>query len=128
MTDDKAGSDLVERLRVGATTSHDVGVHLQKYQALCDEAAAEIERFTAEVERLDGLRRAELEHSERYLAEDRATITTLRATNERLRNLVQSAYNEGFTEGMKEHTHSRGGKPWPDSRARAALQEPENGK
>lgn len=29
----------------------------------------------------------------------------------RLRKLVKDAYNEGFTEGMREHTSSRGGKP-----------------
>jgi hypothetical protein len=26
--------------------------------------------------------------------------------------LVRNAYNEGFTEGMKEHTKYNGGKPW----------------
>jgi hypothetical protein len=26
--------------------------------------------------------------------------------------LVRNAYNEGFTEGMKEHTKHNGGKPW----------------
>ncbi len=36
--------------------------------------------------------------------------------------LVRAAYNEGFTEGMKEHTHSRGGKPWRESDAYRTLQ------
>jgi hypothetical protein len=39
-----------------------------------------------------------------------------------LRKLVRAAYNEGFTEGMREHTSSRGGKPWPDSAAKKALE------
>ncbi len=41
--------------------------------------------------------------------------------NARLRRLVQSAFNEGFTEGMREHMTSRGGKPWVDSTACKAL-------
>lgn len=51
----------------------------------------------------------------------------LRADNARLSALVQRAYNEGFSEGMREHTSSRGGKPWMDSRARTAM-ETSNGK
>ncbi len=39
-----------------------------------------------------------------------------------LRKLVKDAYNEGFTEGMREHTSSRGGKPWPDSASKKALE------
>lgn len=39
-----------------------------------------------------------------------------------LRKLVKDAYNEGFTEGTREHTSSRGGKPWPDSRAKKAIE------
>jgi hypothetical protein len=35
--------DIVERLRAGASTSPDVGSHMRKYQALCDEAADHIE-------------------------------------------------------------------------------------
>jgi hypothetical protein len=49
-------------------------------------------------------------------------IERLRADNARLRMLVQSAYNEGFGEGMREHTSSRGGKPWMDSRAHTAME------
>ena len=41
---------------------------------------------------------------------------------ERLRELVRSAYAEGFSEGMNEHTKCNGGKPWEDSRARRALE------
>lgn len=39
----------------------------------------------------------------------------------RLRKLVQDAYNEGFSEGMREFSSSRGGKPWSDSSAKKAL-------
>lgn len=38
-----------------------------------------------------------------------------------LHRLVRHAYEEGFTEGMKEETSRRGGKPWQDSYSRAAL-------
>ena len=40
---------------------------------------------------------------------------------ERLQKLVRDAYNEGFTEGMREHTSSLGGKPWQDSSAARSL-------
>lgn len=56
----------------------------------------------------------------------RATISSLTAENERLRKLVRSAYNEGFSEGMDEFTRSRGGKPWPDSKSCAALENSNN--
>lgn len=36
---------LVERLRAGASRSTDIGAHLNKYQALCDEAADELARL-----------------------------------------------------------------------------------
>jgi hypothetical protein len=49
-------------------------------------------------------------------------IETLKADNARLSALVQRAYNEGFGEGMREHTSSRGGKPWMDSAARTAME------
>ena len=45
-------TDLTTRLRCGAPTSVDISTHLKKYQALCDKAADEIVRLTAEVERL----------------------------------------------------------------------------
>lgn len=41
---------------------------------------------------------------------------------ERLRKLVRSAYNEGFTEGMKEDRSFYGGKPWQDSKTKTALE------
>ena len=47
---------------------------------------------------------------------------------ERLRALVRSAYSEGFSEGMNEHTKFQGGKPWQDSRSRAALESALEGK
>lgn len=47
-----------------------------------------------------------------------------RAANEieRLRKMVKDAYNDGFTEGMKEVTSSRGGIPWSDSKWRLMLE------
>jgi hypothetical protein len=42
---------------------------------------------------------------------------------ERLTALVRSAYSEGFSEGMNEHTKFSGGKPWADSQAKRALEE-----
>jgi hypothetical protein len=32
-----------------------------------------------------------------------------------LERLIRQAYNEGFTEGMREHNSSRGGHPWTES-------------
>ncbi len=60
---------------------------------VCTKAADEISRLTAEV---SALRKA-------------------------LEEKVRGAYNEGFSEGMKEHNSSRGGKPWRESKACAAL-------
>lgn len=48
-------------------------------------------------------------------------ISRLTEENERLRGLVRSAYNEGFTEGIREYRTDSGGKPWYESRARSAL-------
>lgn len=31
--------------------------------------------------------------------------------------LIRDAYSEGFNEGMREHTTSRGGVPWGQSKA-----------
>lgn len=42
---------------------------------------------------------------------------------EGLKKLVQAAFNEGFVEGMREHTSSRGGKPWRDSKSCQTLTE-----
>jgi hypothetical protein len=50
-------------------------------------------------------------------------IERLRAENERLRKMVKNAYNDGFKEGMREVTSSRGGIPWSDCKYRAALEE-----
>lgn len=50
-------------------------------------------------------------------------ITRLRAEVERLRDLVRKSYNEGFGEGMREHSTNRGGKTWQESRAREAMGE-----
>lgn len=40
---------------------------------------------------------------------------------ERLKALVRSAYHEGFGEGMREHSTSRGGKTWQESKAYFVL-------
>lgn len=40
---------------------------------------------------------------------------------EGIRKLVRAAYVEGFLEGMKEHTSSRGGKVWSESNACRTL-------
>lgn len=45
----------------------------------------------------------------------------LTAENEKLKKMVKDAYNAGFLEGMKEHTSSRGGIPWADSKFRVAI-------
>jgi hypothetical protein len=37
--------------------------------------------------------------------------------------LVRDAYNEGFSEGMREHTSSKGGNPWGDSNAFKKMSE-----
>ena len=53
------------------------------------------------------------------LKDDKVAKLTARIAE--LESMVKNAYNAGFTEGMKEHTSSRGGIPWHDSRFRAAL-------
>lgn len=45
------------------------------------------------------------------------------AENERLRKLVQSAFNEGVTSGMDEYRKFNGGVTWYDSKSCAALSE-----
>lgn len=50
-----------------------------------------------------------------------AEIARLKAENEKLTKMVKDAYNEGFNQGMREHTTSRGGIPWHDSKFRATL-------
>jgi hypothetical protein len=50
------------------------------------------------------------------------TIETLRAEVKHLKEMVQKAYNDGFGEGIKEHTTHRGGKPWSMSKWPAILE------
>lgn len=71
---------------------------------------AEVEKMTNlyEVTRTDALRNGE-------------DATRLKAENEKLRKMVRNAYNDGFNEGMREHTTHRGGIPWHDSKYRTAL-------
>ncbi|HEV7253825.1 MAG TPA: hypothetical protein VGN97_12135 [Mesorhizobium sp.] len=40
---------------------------------------------------------------------------------QRLKKMVEDAYNAGFCEGMREHTSRSGGTAWYDSRFRALL-------
>ena len=76
-------------------------------------------RLRAVLDRSPDSTRVELnrESAEEMLAE----ITRLRAANERLRGMVQEAYNAGFGQGMKDATSSRGAKTWVDSRFPALL-------
>jgi hypothetical protein len=37
--------------------------------------------------------------------------------------LVRDAYNEGFNEGMREHTSHKGGQPWSGSKTQARMNE-----
>jgi hypothetical protein len=41
-----------------------------------------------------------------------------------LEAMVQKAYNDGFREGIKEHTTHKGGTPWALSKWPAALSQP----
>jgi hypothetical protein len=41
---------------------------------------------------------------------------------ERLRHLVEKAYNEGFGEGMNDVLRQSGGTSWYDSRSRKAIE------
>lgn len=54
------------------------------------------------------------------LAELRSTLSAQEDEIKRLQGLVRDAYNEAFIEGAQEHT-PKGGKPWSESCARAAL-------
>jgi hypothetical protein len=51
-----------------------------------------------------------------------AALTRLQQSNAELVALVKGAYSEGFSEGMREHTSSKGGKPWVDSAAKTKLE------
>jgi hypothetical protein len=48
-------------------------------------------------------------------------IARLKEEVERLRDMVRRAYNDGFGEGIKEHTTHKGGNPWHMSKWPAAL-------
>lgn len=41
----------------------------------------------------------------------------------RLRKMVKAAYNDGFMQGTREHSSSRGGTPWGESNYRLAIAE-----
>jgi hypothetical protein len=51
-------------------------------------------------------------------------ITRLTARVKELETMVQKAYNDGFGEGIKEHTTHKGGTPWALSKWPAALTQP----
>ena len=59
------------------------------------------------------------------LAAERDARQRAEAERDRLRGLVERAFEEGFNEGINDVMRSRGGKTWYDSRARASLGEPE---
>lgn len=69
--------------------------------------------------------RAYAEGYNKAWTEAAAEIARLKAENEKLTKMVKDAYNEGFIQGMREQTTSRGGIPWHDSKFRAALKEGE---
>ncbi len=52
-----------------------------------------------------------------------ATIADLRERMEKAERIAQQAYNEGFCEGTKEHTHFNGGKDWLSSKSFSRLAE-----
>lgn len=66
---------------------------------------------------------ATMEVIQSQLSESQRSVERLEGERDRLRILVQRAYNEGFSEGTKEHTHFNGGKCWVESKACAALGE-----
>jgi len=60
--------------------------------------------------------------TEALCADTFAHISALEAENSRLRALVQTAFDEGRSEGGLEQTSMTGGKWWDESNARAALE------
>jgi hypothetical protein len=88
---DKEGesmSDIVERLRLLVPSDSSGAAH---------KAADEITRLTAEVEMLREMQRT-------LLVEQGEMVATLTARVRELEGMVQKAYNDGFNEGIKEHT------------------------
>uniref|UniRef100_A0A6H2A4V8 Uncharacterized protein n=1 Tax=viral metagenome TaxID=1070528 RepID=A0A6H2A4V8_9ZZZZ len=53
----------------------------------------------------------------------KSQLAEARAEVERLRGLVETAYNEGFNEGMNEVQRYKGGASFYDSKSRQALEE-----
>lgn len=68
-----------------------------------------------------GVSRQALDETLSLLDAERAAREAAERRVRELEALVQRAYIEGFTEGMREHTSRNGGKPWLDSKAKAAL-------
>ena len=90
-----------------------------EYRRVITEQASEIERLRNDV------RLAVMSDSKECTAISEVNAR-LRAEVERLRDMVRRAYNDGFGEGIKEHTTHKGGNPWSMSKWPAALtsQEP----
>jgi regulator of replication initiation timing len=79
--------------------------------------------------------RARLEISERVDKLFDETMTrivaerdSLRKVTAELKDMVRRAYNDGFGEGIKEHTTHKGGNPWHMSKWPAAIAKAESQK
>ena len=56
-----------------------------------------------------------VEVAKAHCGHDKGFRAGLEAAADMAERLIKNAYNAGFSEGMKEHTSSRGGIPWSDS-------------
>ena len=83
-----------------------------------------IEALADRIEKLETL----LWAAEYDAKEAEADAEELEAKLAKAVGLVESAFNEGFGEGMNDFTRSSGGKTWYDSRSRKRLAELTGGK
>lgn len=80
------------------------------------------ENYADTITRLEG----EVERLRAITVVQETLIRKAEAENERLRDMVRRAYNDGFGEGIKEHTTHKGGTPWTLSKWPAVIsQEPQ---
>jgi len=86
-------------------------------RSACERKDAEIASLKAEMQRMA----IALHATTRLYDMSTGEIASLKAEVERLRNMVRRAYNDGFGEGIKEHTTHKGGTPWSMSKWPAAL-------